>query len=236
DRALQTPYAVADARAMAEEMQRRGRALFKAVHVLPLVNEQATRQGIEAAFKEVVRGMQRSDVFVLYLAGHGLALDGEYYFIPQDLIYENQDAIRTKALGQKILRDFLGTVPALKGLVILDTCNAGALTKVAWRGVTEKTALDKLMRATGRAILAASSDTQMALAGHQGHGVFTYVLLEGLRGKADSKGNGNGETSIAELSQYASDEAPRITKERWGYEEFPMYNLQGMSFPIGLTR
>ena len=94
---FQLRYAESDARAMVQELSRRGSALFKSIHMLPLLNDKATRAGIEKAFEEIVRVMQPSDVFVLYLAGHGMALDGEYYFIPQDAVFHNEDSIRTQA-------------------------------------------------------------------------------------------------------------------------------------------
>ena len=76
----------------------------------------------------------------------------------------------------------------------------------------------------------------MALEGYKGHGVFTYVLLQGLKGGADRKGNGNGEISINELAEYVSNEVPQITFRKWGYEQFPMQKLYGRSFPIGLVK
>ena len=47
-----------------------------------------------------------------------------------------------------------------------------------------KTAINKLVRATGRATIVASSKDQVALEGYEGHGVFTYILLEALNGDA----------------------------------------------------
>jgi uncharacterized caspase-like protein len=136
------------------------------------------------------------------------------------------------------LRDLLKKIHAQKSLIILDTCYAGAASKlaslapfVAARGdLSEKTAITRLMRATGRAVLAASSDKQLALEGHQGHGFFTFVLLQGLKGQADL--NKNGEISTLELAQFVSDEVPKITRDR----QFPIHESQGLPFPIGVTR
>src|SRR5262249_51116908 len=43
----------------------------------------------EAAFRDLAGKVQAHDVFILYLAGHGMTLDGEFHFIPADVIYEN---------------------------------------------------------------------------------------------------------------------------------------------------
>jgi uncharacterized caspase-like protein len=95
--------------------------------------------------------------------------------------------------------------------------------------VDEKAAIDRLGRITGRAVLAASASTQMALEGHQGHGVFTYALLEGLKA-ADR--NNNGLIEVSELGDFVEETVTKITKERWGYEQFPVRDLKGQSFPI----
>ena len=175
-----------------------------------------------------------NDVFVLFLAGHGMNLDGKYYFIPWELVYQNEDSVRKNSLSQEKLQKLLSKVSALKSMILLDTCNSGAYAKFASRGLAEKTAMNKLMRATGRATLAGSSESQVALEGYMNHGVFSYVVIQALRGFADKKGNNNGEISINELAEYVCDKVPKLTFKKWGFEQFPMQALYGRSFPIGL--
>jgi uncharacterized caspase-like protein len=91
------------------------------------------------------------------------------------------------------------------------------------------------MRATGRVIIGASAGDQQAMEGYEGHGVFTYTLLEALRGLADKSGNNDGQLTVNELAEYIGDRVPKITQERWGKQQFPMQSLQGRSFPIALT-
>lgn len=47
----------------------------------PLLDGQATLAGVRAAFLEQAAKTGPDDVFVLYLAGRGLALDGRYHFL-----------------------------------------------------------------------------------------------------------------------------------------------------------
>ncbi len=231
---LKLRYAATDANAMAEELGRRGRGLFEAIEVERLLDREATTDGIKRAFKDLARKVKENDVFVLYLAGHGTVMDdGKYYFVPWELRYENEEALRKGSIDQGKLTTLLGSIPALKSLVMLDTCNSGA---VAARGLVVKTAIDLLMRATGRNFLAASSDSGLAMEGYEGHGVFTYALLQGLRGQADQQGNNDGNVSIDELAEFVSNEVPRITMREWHYEQIPMRKLEGISFPIGRTR
>ena len=211
---------------------------------LPLLDRDVTLGKLEATFRDLAGKVQAQDVFILYLAGHGMTLDGEYHFIPADVIYENALALRAGSVQQERLQRWLSAIPAQKSLVLLDTCASGAfvtalsgtVTQLASvRGLSEKGAIDKLMRATGRAVIAASTEQQFALEGHSGHGVFTYALLEGLGGKADIEGDGDGAITVDELSAYVAKEVPRITLQKWGYEQFPMRQVGGMPFSIGLV-
>jgi hypothetical protein len=104
------------------------------------------------------------------------------------------------------------------------------------RGPDIKDALSCLMRATGRAVLAATSDRDVAFEGYRDHGVFTYALLEGLRGAADRPerdGPRDRLITIDELSDYVQQEVPRLTLDKFHKEIFPMRSVEGHSFPIG---
>lgn len=240
---LRLNYADDDARAFATALERAGRDLFREVEIRPVIDGEATLEGITTAFETMAAKAGPEDVFVLYLAGHGLALEGRYHFIPQDLRWTDSEAIRRDSLHEDRLRDLLAGVEARKSLVVLDTCHSGAavggrlLLAGLRRGgdyLETKAAVDRLKAKTGRAILAASSDRQFALEGFEGHGLFTWVLLEGLRGRADLMGNGDRSIDVSELADYLEEEVPRMSRKRWRYEMIPTRDLQGHSFPIGL--
>jgi uncharacterized caspase-like protein len=179
------------------------------------------------------------DVFILYLAGHGVTLDGRYYFLPQDFRYYNDDALRTNAVNQDHLQQWLANIPARKSLVLIDTCESGSFQQspvVAMRGMAEKTAVAKLTRATGRATIVASTDKQPAVEGYRGHGVFTYVLLEGLQHADAQYGNHDGYTGLFELAAYVNDQVPTITMNAFNYEQIPQVQMMGTDFPIGVVK
>lgn len=237
DHDLWLKYAVPDAQALADELRSAARPIFKDIKVTILTDEQATTTGIEKAFKQISQDIKSNDLFILYLAGHGLTFDGRFHYIPQEFVYRNEDSVPKEAIAQERIQQWLASIAALKSVVLLDTCNSGSYAEAMSRGMAEKTAIDKLTRATGRATIVASSKTQVALEGYEGHGVFTYALLEGLKGEADRKaGNGDGQISINEVAQYIGDEVPRITLKQFGYEQFPMQNLHGNNFPVGVIK
>jgi WD40 repeat protein len=234
DAALELKYGASDAETTARELARSAGPLFKSVHVKVLTESQATWKALEAEFLRMARQVKESDVFVVYFAGHGRSFDGEYYFVPWEVRYVNEAALRRGSIGPEQLQGWLANIRALKSVVILDTCYSGSV--LAARNLDHKGAIDRLMRATGRVTIASASSAQIALEGHRGHGFFTWALLEGLRGQADARGNRNGVTEIQELADFVSELVPDLTKQRFGYEQVPMYEIRGQFFPIGVAR
>lgn len=67
-------------------------------------------------------------------------------------------------------------------------------------------------------MIAASADDQSALEGYKGHGVFTWVLMDGLTGKTDI--NKDGYTNVTELSLYIESMVPEFNTEIGGMNKF----------------
>ena len=70
-----------------------------------------------------------------------------------------------------------------------------------------------------------------ALEGYKGHGLFTYVLAEGLNGKAD-KGK-SGFVKTTELADYVDNEVPILAERVFKRAQYPTISISGMGFPIG---
>lgn len=221
-------YASADAKAVVERLQEQGKGLFGKVTPYPLYDHEATRAGIEQAIAKVSSEIRSHDVFVLYLAGHGAAFDGQYHFIPWEARYTSNDALRQQSFDQEAFRLALSRIPAKKTLVLLDTCSSASYSE--GRALSDKASIDKFARITGRATLAAA--TQTALEGVGNHGVFTYALLEALSKVADA----DGLVGVTQLADYVVDLIPRITAERFKQEQIPMWIFQGQTFPIARKR
>jgi len=123
---------------------------------------------------------------------------------------------------------------------VIDSCHAGALlgdggSRPATRGdaaLENRGAIDRLMAKTGRAMLVSTAERKYTL---EGHGVFTHVLLEGLRGRADQLGNRNYAIETSELADYL-EEVPRVSHRIWRYKQHLIRDFRGQSFPIGLRQ
>jgi len=195
--------------------------------------ENTTLARIESEIKALVRRAKPEDVVIIYLAGHGKAVEGDYHFIPADFVYDSDQAYKRGAtLSHQNLEAMLVNLGAGKRLLILDTCGSGAAI-AARPGGEEKDAIARLMRSTGRYILAAASPQGKALEdGEKGHGIYSYALMEGLAGGADPKNTGRIE--VDELASYVARRVPQLT-ERYGYLQRPMRSASGESFWLPRT-
>ena len=183
------------------------------------------------AFQKLSRQLRPQDVFVLYLAGHGIAVDGRFHFFPWKLDYQDtvEDSL-AYALSQDRLQAYLATIPALKSLIILDSCYSGSFTSAVDRQLKSESANGRLSRATGRAVLSATADNQEAIEGYRGMGVFTYALTKGLLGEAEK--NHDGLISTSELAQYAQATVTEITEAVWQQPQTPSFVINGPDFPL----
>ncbi len=41
---------------------------------------------------------------------------------------------------------------------------------------------------------------------------------------------------VGELQSYARKNVPKLSQEKWKYEQFPMFHLNGQDFPIPQVR
>jgi hypothetical protein len=90
-------------------------------------------------------------------------------------------------------------------------------------------AYEKLRDATGRTTLAASTDTQPALEGYRGHGVFSYVVMEALE-KAQT--NANGLIEVTGLISYIDDKVPDVSYQAFHQRQIPQNKMLGSNFAI----
>lgn len=207
-----------------------GVPLYGDVAVVQLHDDQVTKENIEDEFRKMVVGMKPQDVFVLFLAGHGRTVGPTYYFLPHDIPSGGQ--IRDFGVGQDDWDDWLGTLPALKTLVVIDTCEAGsASTLVRGNAVARRTAFERLKSASGNNLIAAARASDPALEGYMNHGVLTYSLLEAL----DADLAGSAPVTVGDLANHAYQRVPELAllvdPEK---VQYPIRRLSGGEFPLGI--
>jgi hypothetical protein len=233
---LTLKYPVADAQLIASALRERASPLFEKVEVTTLTTRaETTRAAITAALKDISGRVRPDDLFVFFVASHGTVDDGEYFLITSNVGATSTHILRQTALSQDDLKVMIANVPATKKLILIDTCNAGQLGEalqvaMMTRGMSEDTALKILSRAVGSTVISASNSVQEALEGYKGHGLFTWVLAEGLMGAADADKDGFVRTH--ELVNYVDLQVPELAEKVFSHKQFPTTTLNGQGYPV----
>jgi len=234
DSSLNLKFAVPDVSGVADTLRRAGQPIFRAVHITPVLDKDATRAGLEATFQKMAAEIDAQDVFVLMVAGHGKTVDGRYYFIPYDLHFSGEESIVEQGIGQDQWQKWLAMIPANKSVLLFDTCESGSLTAELFqrRGVERMTAIDKLTRATGRTTIAAAAADQAAIEGYQGHGLFSWVVLNTFAATQPAE---DRLVRLTDLVQRVTDQVPELSARVFGESarQVPQILMQGNDFPLG---
>ncbi len=234
-------YAIDDAQSFLETVKLGASGVFRSVNAIMLQNEKVTKETIKNAFDDIISKIKPNDVFVFYFAGHGTMSEPsengkpDFYLIPYDItqLYGDNYSLIQKGISSAELMDFSMKVKAQKQLFILDACQSGgAVEQFASRGAAEEKAIIQLARSTGVCLLSASSSEQFASEFKElGHGVFTYSILEGLKGRADG-GLKDSKITVNELKAFIEDLVPELTLKYRGQSQFPTGSMRGQDFPI----
>jgi len=239
-------YAAVDAQAMVQLFQERGPDLYRQVHPVVLVDEQATKTAILQAIAAAGRKARAQDTLVVFLAGHGSVVGQRYYFLPHGFrrtAASLEQDIRTLGLLDADLGEAVAAVPALKRMMIFDSGQSGrvGLTRTARDPFALRGAVERLNHAYGTfTVTSAAVSEQAQEVPSLGHGVLTYTLLAGLRAVRSGPlqqqwiqpGSKDRVAQVLEWYGFASSHVPRLTKELFGQSQEIQHNSGGTSFPV----
>ncbi len=237
---LALKYSVADAELFASTLEARGKSLFSSINIKRLFKPaETTNTAIVAALKQARQEVGPEDLFVFYVASHGTVDDGQYLLITSNVGSTATARLKQDALTQDSLKEMISNIPASKKLVVLDTCSAGQLgdaiqVAMLTRGMSDDTAMKVLSRAVGSTVLSAATSVQEALEGYKGHGLFTYVIVEGLNGAADADKDGFVKT--LELADYVDNQVPELAEKVFQHKQYPIVSPTGQGFPLVKVR
>ena len=217
-------YAAKDARAFRSWLVDPNGGGYDPALVRLLCDEQATYSEIRHLLFTWLKKPIKEDLVTIYYAGHGSPespdnLDN-LFLLPHDVDYSNIGATGFPMWDvENSLKRF---VKARQVVVIADVCHAAGVGKQfdiarrSGRGMKVNPIGKELNRLSSVGdsvcVLSAADESQLSQEGEKwggGHGVFTYFLLQGLQGKADS--NSDDHVTIGELSSYLSEHVRRAT-------------------------
>lgn len=214
-------YAVKDASDVAEQLPKRlAKALnLERIELLTLYNEQASREGVLKALTRIQEEAKPQDIFVWFVASHGV-LDqaAQYGLVLHDW---NGKTTPGSLFSAEELLQATQRIKSFRQLVILDTCHAGGLN--GWLRGLYDARFSVLARNMGLHLYASASETQQALDGYKGNGLYTHVLLKGVD-SSSADANSDKKVSALEWGQYAKQETQRIARGLRHQQEPMMMN------------
>ena len=210
-------YTHYDARSI-EELFSRSKKKYYAKVVTKLLLDPG-KKDIEKAFQEMSEIITPTDTFVFYASSHGVMQNDIFYLITSDCDTDFLD--ERVAITSYELMAFSKKIPALKQVFILDTCHS-ASSEWTFNDLYQNR-LTHFSMGSGLHILSSSSAYRLALEGYNYHGLFSYFLIEALKGIADLRGNRDGKISLFEVARYIRENVKKVT---FGYQQ-PLISKYG---------
>nr|AAU82845.1 polysaccharide deacetylase [uncultured archaeon GZfos1D1] len=203
---------------------------FPRENVKLLLDEQATLTEIKSAMGTfLARNAGENDMVCIYFAGHGSPeLDPtgkaddklEKFIVPYDA---KKDDLFGYGLSMDVIREILDKrIESKRAVFFIDSCYSGeaggrtfSRPDVAARNITISEKFLEQLSGEGRIIITASKPDELSLETDElKHGIFTYYLAEGLKGKADL--NGDGVVTVDELYSYVYEQVTKKARQLGG--------------------
>jgi hypothetical protein len=138
---------------------------------------------------------------------------------------ENGILLNRERYSYAELRGRINAIDADMKIVILDSCSSGAMTRAKGGVKTQPFLFDSSVSATGYAILTSSSADEVSQESDSiESSYFTHSLMTGLRGAADSIGDGR--VTLNELYRFAYSETMMKTETSMHGTQHPSYDIQ----------
>ena len=226
-RSCDLAFPVADALGFLATVAEHSRPLFDGMEALALVNEDALdahgdlmarlggvleletilepdARSIAVALSDFLEDVEDpADTTVIFIAGHGINIGEDYFFIPTDGSRRDAERWRMASLVDwRMIQAALERTPGRK-ILVLDTCHAAN----AHNPRLAKDSADSRLH-----VFSATAANNVALERPElGHGIFTYAILEGLRGRARM---GDAGVTVFALAAFVGTEVRRLSADR----------------------
>ncbi|MFZ5563899.1 MAG: caspase family protein, partial [Thermodesulfobacteriota bacterium] len=210
DSTVNLKYAVSDARNIEDRLLRQTATLYGTgnTHTTVLTDADATKKNITGTIDRLAEKIKPNDGFVLFVAGHGILVQNQYYMLTHD--YDGRFLPASLISSNEII-EMSKRIKSLSQLFVFDTCHAGGVDYIV-SGLYDAR-MSVLAKKMGLHIYASASDRQAALDGYRGNGLFTYALLDGLNNRREADTNQDRTVSLTELGAYSKQTTTDISKE-----------------------
>lgn len=215
-------YAVNDAMAFSNHLVEYNQ--IPRENVILLLEEEANLMRLRSALGVHLKNKaSKDDMVIIYFAGHGAterdatSPDGdglEKYLLPYDA--DPKELYATAMPMEEISRVF-SRIRSERLVFIVDTCYSGAsggrtISVSDIRAGISDGFLDRITGGKGKIILTASGANEVSAENDElQHGIFTYFLIKGLQGLADT--DSDGLITVDEVYTYVSKQVPQATNQ-----------------------
>ena len=161
-----------------------------------------TRAAILSCLQKVTEAAEEDDLLLFYYSGHGELEQDESYLVTSDSTFGR---LKDTALPVASIEEIMQASRAKAKVMILDVCCAGEkIPSKGSRKLHPKFIERVYMRAQGMVILTSCAKNQRSyLWEAKKHSVYTYFLLEALRGEADR--DAKGFVSVTDIHDYVTN-------------------------------
>lgn len=197
-----------------------------------LLNENAKQYDFWKATSLLkTKNLQKGDSLYLYFSGHGVAMnEAVYYFLPYDCNpekdehnYEMTSTIDIYKVKYNVIKFYIDR--GVKVILIMDACRSEDIPrdKETPQNYNNEYIVQKPM---GEVMLLSTGPGQVSIENASignGHGLYTYYLIDGLAGAADKDpfGDNNGKVTFEEVSTYVKNMVKKKAKADFSTDQIP---------------
>ena len=198
-------YAAKDAQDFVKTIGKSDLSMYKEFKSTLILNDEATTSNLRRQLTQLASRVGQDDVVMLFFSGHGINQNDEKYFMTSSSSAEEY----YNGLEFNFIRERMTNMAQNKHcrvVVFMDACQSGAMFS------TKGTVKDITFAAPG--IVGFYSSTASEQSAEQDdiqNGVFTKVLLDGLKGAAVDK---DGQITLHQLDSYVKKHVSEQTKGR----------------------
>jgi len=227
-------FAVADAKRLVESLKSQEGKRYAKVNSL-IIGDGESVLPAAANIRQNLSFLEQAgerDVVLLFLAGHGLsAQDGKFFFLPKDAVVSGTSG--NWRVDEKLAISGEEITAVLEGqgnrLLFIDACQSGGV---------DNNRMIRTMMESNAFVFAASQGNEVSYEDPRwggGHGVFTYNILNALKGAPNALAEGN--VSVRSMSGFVSLEVPKATQGfPQGQQNPKVYSLLFSDFPLAVIK
>jgi hypothetical protein len=230
DARLNLNYSVADANAIEQALKNQSSITSSK----RLTDEKATKPQILAELRKLSQGAQQ-DSLIIYFAGHGIAVDKEWYFLPYETkLQPTPEKIAASGITATELGDIFKDSKIQHIMLVVDSCYSGAgvdAFKFKKLENNQRYFARKMSRTMGITVIAATTKDQEASELESlGHGLFTYALTQELQKK-----DKDAPLTAHNIADSITKTLPAFSKKMLGFTQDPVVFTKGSDFTLGDT-